>query len=301
MAEARSQRVSIVAMAGRTIYAVLEETAKAQSAVAALHQPVAGGYRTWNWIEYREAAREIAAGLRVLGVKKGEIVALYSETRAEFYLADLGVMAAGAVAAALYTSYPLPDQARNLRAAEIRVLFVENPKAMEVLRAAAGEEAGGWCWILLTGEAEGALTLDTLREQGRQAMASEPGLFERIQDSYTPDDYAILYLTSGATGEPKMGLVTHRAIVANLDVGPTVLPIGPEDSTIVFLPSAHIAQRVVLELLPLRMGTPVWFSESLSRLPNEMRSIRPTFLLAPPRVWERIYSSVCTEIRKRPA
>ncbi|MEO7141994.1 MAG: long-chain fatty acid--CoA ligase [Bryobacteraceae bacterium] len=288
-------------MAGRTVYALLEETAKTQKNTAALHQPAGGGHRIWTWLEYRDAAREIALGLHAMGVRRGEIVALYSETRAEFYLADIGVMAAGAVAAALYTSYPLPDQVRNLQTAEVRVIFVENPKSMRGLKDSAGDAARDWRWILMTGEADGVLTLDALREEGRRALEREPGLFERIEAGYSPDDYAILYLTSGATGEPKMGLVTHRAVVSNLDVGPGVLPIGPGDSTIVFLPSAHIAQRVVLELLPLRMGVPVWFSESLSKLPAELRTIRPTFLLAPPRVWERIYASVCTEIRKRPA
>jgi long-chain acyl-CoA synthetase len=84
-------------------------------------------------------------------------------------------------------------------------------------------------------------------------------------------------------------------------MGPEVLPITPEDSTLVFLPSAHIAQRIVLELVPMRMGTPVWFSESLAKLPIELRNIRPTVFLAPPRVWERMYATIQTELRKRPA
>jgi long-chain acyl-CoA synthetase len=98
-----------------------------------------------------------------------------------------------------------------------------------------------------------------------------------------------------------MGLTSHAAILANIDMGPDVLPIGPEDSTLVFLPSAHIAQRVVLELLPMRMGTPVWFSESLARLAAELKAVRPTVFLAPPRVWERMYASIVNEVRKRPA
>ena len=114
-------------------------------------------------------------------------------------------------------------------------------------------------------------------------------------------DPAVLYLTSGATGEPKMGLVTHAALTANIDMGPRVLPLTPSDSTIAFLPSAHIAQRVVIELLPIRMGVPVWFSESLAKLPHELKSIGPTFLLAPPRVWERIFASVTAEVKKRGA
>ena len=67
-----------------------------------------------------------------------------------------------------------------------------------------------------------------------------------------------------------------------------------------FLPSAHIAQRVVIELLPMRCGMPVTFSESLLKLPQDIRKVRPTILLAPPRMWERIYSTICTELRKRP-
>ena len=70
---------------------------------------------------------------------------------------------------------------------------------------------------------------------------------------------------------------------------------------VAFLPSAHIAQRVVVEFLPIRSGTPVTFPESLLKLPQEIRKVRPTVLLAPPRMWERIYATICTELRKRPA
>ena len=154
--------------------------------------------------------------------------------------------------------------------------------------------------ILLTGEAEGADTFADVQQTGRAAEQQDPAAFERIRADVHPEDPAILYLTSGATGEPKMGITSHAAIVANIDMGPVVLPIGPEDSTLVFLPSAHIAQRIVLELVPMRMGTPVWFSESLARLPGELKSIKPTVFLAPPRVWERMYTTICTEIRKRP-
>jgi len=78
-----------------------------------------------------------------------------------------------------------------------------------------------------------------------------------------------------------MALVTHHAIVSNIDMGPAILPMGPEDSTVVFLPSAHIAQRVVMEFLPIRCGMPVTFAESLLKLPQEIRRVRPTILLAP--------------------
>jgi long-chain acyl-CoA synthetase len=290
------------ALGGRTVYDVLEKTAARYPARPALQQPIGGGkYRAWTWREYCDTVRQIAVGLREIGVAKGDIVALQSETRAEFYLADMGVMAAGAIAAALYTSLPFGDQAGTLRASGARVVLVENVKAMRALESAAGDVPLDVRWILLTGESEGILTLEQLRASGEQRLRDDPEVFDRIRAEVHPSDTAVLYMTSGATGEPKMGLVTHNALVSNIDMAPAVLPLRPDDVTIAFLPSAHIAQRVVVQLVPLRQGSEVWFSEGLSKLPHEIRTIRPTFFLAPPRVWERVYSTISTEIRKRPA
>jgi long-chain acyl-CoA synthetase len=283
---------------GRTLYRVLEETAHTHGDAPALRQPIPGKdeYITYSWNQYQRAAEEIAAGLRALGIVRGDIVALNSETRLEFYLADLGILTNGSIAAAMYPSYPPPDLIRTLETARARAAFVEDPATLKALGAAPVEH-----WILLTGHAEGALTLDALRQMGREAILNQPGLLAGILAEVQPSDVAILYLTSGATGEPKMALVTHQAIVNNLDMGPAVLRLGPSDSTVAFLPSAHIAQRVVIEFLPLRCGMPVTFAESLMKLPQNIRHVRPTILLAPPRMWERIYSTICTELRKRPA
>ena len=290
-------------MGARTMYAVLEEAARTFGHAAALHQPIGkGNYQTYSWLEYQRAAEEIACGLRQLGIGKGDTVALHSETRAEFYLADLGVLANGSIAAALYTTYPFADQAKNVHASHAQAVFMEDPKSMQALLAAeGGERLRGLHWILLTGQSDGALTLEQLRANGRAALKKDRDAFNKIRAEVRPEDPAILYLTSGATGEPKMGLVSHAAITANIDMGPQVLPLSHLDSTIAFLPSAHIAQRVVIELLPIRLGVSVWFSESLAKLPHEMKTIRPTFLLAPPRVWERIFASVNTEIKKKSA
>ena len=298
-------RVRISYVTDRTVFTVLNETARNLGNKPALHQPTGkGGYRTYTWEEYCRVAREIACGLRKLGIAKGDNVALFSETRAEFYLADIGIMASGAVAAALYTSYPLPDQIRNLRFSDSRMIFAEDAVAMRALQRAAEPDGLNVRWVLLTGDAEpglDAITLDDLRAIGRGALAADPDYFDRIHAETKGADPAILYLTSGATGEPKMGLTSHGALVSNIDMGPRVLPLSADDCTIAFLPSAHIAQRVVVQLVPMRMGCAVWFSEGLSKMPSEFRSVKPTFFLAPPRVWERVYASVSNELRKRGA
>lgn len=285
-------------MSARTVYTVLEQTAARYPNQAALHQPAGGGkYRSWTWTEYRDTVQQIAVGLREIGVKKGSMVALQSETRAEFYLADIGIMTSGAIAAALYTSLPYPDQVKTLRASDAATVFVENEKVMKALQI----EPLNIQWVLLTGESDSLLTLEKVRAMGEKKIAGDPEVFEKIHSEVSEDDAAVLYMTSGATGEPKMGLVTHKALVANMDMGPEAFPLSPADSTIAFLPSAHIAQRVVVQLLPIREGGTIWFSEGLNKLPSELRAIRPTFFLAPPRVWERIYATVSAEVKKRPA
>jgi long-chain acyl-CoA synthetase len=288
-------------MGARTLFDVLDEAARLHGDAPALHQPYhengSRKYHTLTWHQYKAAALEIAAGLRAWGVEKGDAVALISETRMEFYLADLGILTNGSIAAALYTNYPPREALKTLEAVSPKAVFVEDPKTLGALQHFAGKPV----WILLTGEADGAITLSQLREWGRKAVDADPELPERIHAGVRPEDPAILYLTSGATGEPKMVMVTHQAVVANLDMGPHVLPIGPEDATVAFLPSAHIAQRVVMELLPIRMGMAVTFSESLLKLPQDIKAVRPTVFLAPPRLWERIYSTICTELNKKPA
>ena len=282
----------------RTLYQVLQETAARCGDATALRQPKPGqaAYAACSWNEYLRAAEEIAAGLRRLGLAKGDTVALNSETRMEFYLADMGILTAGCIAAALYPSYPAKDLVAALTSSGAKAAFVESPAELAALRAAPMRH-----WILLTGQAESAIGLQDLRKLGREAMAADPNFLPRLLAETRPSDHAVLYLTSGATGDPKMALVTHSAIVSNIDMGPAVLPMGPEDAMVAFLPSAHIAQRVVMEFLPMRSGTPVTFPESLLKLPQDIRKVRPTVLLAPPRMWERIYCTICTELRKRPA
>jgi long-chain acyl-CoA synthetase len=288
-------------MLARTVYTMLEDTAAIHGEKPALHQPSGGGkYRTYTWAEVRDLVRWTAVGLSTIGVAKGDIVALQAETRAEFYIADLGIMASGAIAAALYTSLPFAEQANALRVCGARVVLVENTKAMRGLQVALAD-APGLQWVVLTGHAEGALTLHDLIEKGKHQLAEDPSAFDHLRAQFDDQAIAVLYMTSGATGEPKMGLVSHHALVSNIDMTPAVLPLTPDDCTVAFLPSAHIAQRVAVELMPVRTGASVWFSEGLSKLPHELRAARPTFFLAPPRVWERIYASITAEIKKRPA
>ena len=121
----------------RTVFTVLQQTAHTYRGAIALHQPTGRKVdRNTRRIPGPSGSvflREIACGLHSLGLAKGGIVCTLSETRAEFYLADLGVMGAGGVSAALYTSYPIAEQAKTLATIRPEFLFVENPKTVSAL------------------------------------------------------------------------------------------------------------------------------------------------------------------------
>lgn len=267
-----------------TVPDLLRDAASRHPNGLALRQPHGDKVTTWTWSEYLQAAEEISAGLHALGYRKGDHIAICSETRAEFYLADQGILMNGCVAAALYPSYPPVELKQTIARSDAKALFCEDPKMFAKLKDTPVQHI-----FLLTGEAEGAISMANLRKHGRH---SEP---------VEPEDHAILYLTSGATGDPRMVMTTHHSLVSNCKMAPPVLPLGPDDITIAFLPSAHIAQRLVIEILPILNASPVSFAESLAKLQHEIRTVRPTWFLAPPRVWERIYTSVRAEIQKRPA
>src|SRR4051795_12811307 len=179
-------------MPGRNVFTALRETTEKYRDMPALHQPVGGKakgeYKTYSWNDLRRISQEIAAGLHVLGLEKSEIVCILSETRAEFYLVDLGIMGAGGVAAALYTAYPIPDLVVNLEQARPRFLFIENRNTLEALTAAVrarGNEMPEHVVVMVGGD-PGLFGLEKLLELGRTAQERDPTLFERIQADISP-------------------------------------------------------------------------------------------------------------------
>ena len=267
----------------RTVPQLLQNAARMHGEKMALRQPRGKEVLTWTWNQYLEIVEEVAAGLRTLGLGNGDHILICSETRVEFFFADQAILMNGSVAGALYPSYPPAELLRIIGNADAKALFVEDPKTYAKLKDAPVQHI-----ILMTGEVPGVLSMAELRRHGRYSAEVHP------------DDNAILYLTSGATGDPKMVMVNHYSLVENIKMTPEVVTLTPDDITVAFLPSAHIAQRMVCELLPLLTATPVSFAESLAKLPNELKTVRPTFFLAPPRVWERIYTNIRTEVQKKP-
>lgn len=271
----------------RTICDLLRVRARLSPDEPALHQPRGSRtqrtYETFTWRHYHEAVNEIAAGLLDLGVGKGDIVVLDSDSHAEFYIFDLAVMACGAASAALYPTSPPKEKLKLIERCRAKALICQDAiSAARLASAKTGIRA------LMRGEAPGAESMQSLRQRGQELLSRDPDAVDRAQAAIRPEDDAIIYLTSGATGEPKIVVSSHGAVVANVLGALSMIDVGPGDSGFAFLPSAHIAQRLVAEIAAIAAGVPVWFADSLNTVAEEIQQVAPTAMVAPPQVWDRV-------------
>src|SRR4051812_31176754 len=165
-------------MTVQTIPELLQQAGEQYGSKLALRQPAGKDVLSWTWNQYAEAAREIAAGLYALGLRKGDHVALCSETRAEFYLADQGILMNGSVAAALYPSYPPEELKRTVAMADAKALFVEDPKTFARLKDAPVAH-----FILLTGKLRARFQWMRCASWGAKASRSRRLSCRRIMPS----------------------------------------------------------------------------------------------------------------------
>ena len=115
------------------------------------------------------------------------------------------------------------------------------------------------------------------------------------------DDLATIVYTSGTTGRPKGVMLTHGNIGANIENITRVVPIGPDDRFLSFLPLSHIAERTVSDFGEVLAGGETWFAESLASVQEDLEACRPTIFFAVPRVWEKFREGVREKVEGLPA
>jgi long-chain acyl-CoA synthetase len=145
------------------------------------------------------------------------------------------------------------------------------------------------------------LAFDDLRALGRDGLADDADLVRARAGTLTPDSIATIVYTSGTTGPPKGAVLTWANLTATLDSITEVVPIGPDDRFLSFLPLSHIAERTVSHFGQVASGGETWFARSLSTVAEDLRACRPTIFFAVPRVWEKFQGAILEEIEASPA
>src|SRR5438105_4094943 len=232
-------------------------------------------------------ARNIAAGLRSLGVRKGDRVAILSESCLEWVLSDQGCILSGAVAVPIYPTLTPAQVSYILNDCGARAVFISTSEKLkqvepEIKRCLTIEQV-----VLFDSNdlnAASALSLRALEEKGR-ALHS-PQLISDLAAGAEPEDLATIIYTSGTTGEPKGVMLTHANMVSNLIDSSNHFEFNQRDVALSVLPLSHIFERQAMNMY-LHHGMSVYFG-SLETLGENLKEVHPTVFVGVPRIYDKI-------------
>ncbi len=252
--------------------------------------------QSWAWQTYAEVAEQVdafRAGLASLGVGPGDRVALISDNRVEWAVTVHATLSLGAAYVPMYESQTREDWSFILRDSAAKVVFGatnEIVSALEQLKPGLST-LEHVCGFEL--EARDARSYQALLAKGRAAPPA-PAI------APSPEEPAGFVYTSGTTGEPKGVVLTHRNFCANVNAVMDLFPLGPEDRSLAFLPWAHaFGQTAEFYMLPA-LGCSVAINDEVPKLVANLPDVKPTVLVAVPRIFNRIYDGVNQQMRDKP-
>jgi len=274
-----------------TILSRLHDHARIRPGAVAYREHRDGAWRDVTWGDYREQVRRTARALIALGVEPGQTVAILGGNRPQWVVMALGAMACRAVAVGIYVTSSAEQVAYVAGHAEARVLLVDGEEQLAKVEAVRRDlPALEQVVTMDPSPAPTALSWDGFL--ARSQAVTEGELDDRLA-AVGGDDLATLIYTSGTTGQPKGVMLSHRnlAATARLIVESFDVRDGVE-STLSYLPLAHIAEQMASIHLAVYAGCTVCFVPSPERLPDALREIQPSVFFGVPRVWERFHAAL---------
>ncbi len=253
----------------------------------------------------------VAGALRRWGISKGDRVAILSENRPEWMIADFASLLLGAVSVPIYATLTAEQTAYILRDSSARAIFLSSEAQLQKVLSIREQTALGKIVAfdtLFTGEplqaggVDGTLSVQMkhLWPEGQasldqtslgKAWLGQPRLDSALEANaraITPDDLATIIYTSGTTGTPKGVMLTHGNMASNLSCSLTEFPVGADDVSISFLPLSHVTARHV-DFALLSRGVTLAYVPLVDQVPRALQEVRPTFFVAVPRVYEKIH------------
>ncbi|WP_295580073.1 long-chain fatty acid--CoA ligase [uncultured Lamprocystis sp.] len=260
--------------------------------------------RGWQQLDWREMGQAVArwrAALAGEALAEGDRVAMLLRNCPEWVMFDQAAMSLGLVTVPLYTDDRADNAAYILQDAAVKVLLVQDANRWKRLAEAVGDAPWPLRVVLLDGGAEAlrlAATDPRVVVADSWLPPAAPDVTSREAD---PNALATIVYTSGTTGRPKGVMLSHRNLLANAHGGVTVIDCFQEDVFLSFLPLSHALERTGGYYLPMMAGACVAFARSVAQLGEDMQTIRPTVMIAVPRVFERVYARIADQLAARPA
>ena len=240
--------------------------------------------------EMVERAEAIALGLYSLGLRKGDKAAILAANSPDWTLVDAGCQFAGVIDVPIYTTLAPDSVCYILNDSAAKVFFLENRAAYDRIAAVMPGCNSLEKLVFFDPsdvEIENAISLANLEQMGREQQV--PGLLEELRSSILPTDIATLIYTSGTTGEPKGVMLTHNNIVSNVIDSGEKYEFSADDMPLSVLPLSHVFERSAMYLYILN-GMAVYYAESIEKVPDNLREVKPTIFVGVPRIFEKVYA-----------
>ena len=265
-----------------------------------------GEWRSTSWSEAARQVASLAQSLKGIGLKPGDRVALVSENRPEWLIADLAIMAAGCVTVPTYTTNIARDHIHILGNSGARAVIVSNQKLAKNLIPA----------VLTSSECHHIIAMEPLRtgqtpdwvncHSFRELAAGEGDVsgLEREVANVGRGDLACLIYTSGTGGAPRGVEQHHGAILHNLEGCTDIIStdFGWEDEVFLsFLPASHAYEHTGGQHFPIALGAQIYYAESLEKLAANIEEVQPTIMIVVPRLFEMLRARIIKSIEAKGA
>jgi len=255
----------------------------------------------WVDLGYRELAdrvRDLSLGLTELGVGPGDRVAILSENRPEWAIADYACLTARCTSVPIYPTLPAKQTEYILRDAGAVAILASTPAQVEKVLAIR-ERLPALRHVIAFEPAEARAGLLELEE----AMARGRAARDRNQDwraralTTRPSDLATVIYTSGTTGDPKGVMLTHGNVTSNVTTAMALFDFSPRDECLSFLPLSHIFERMFGHYSMFHSGVIINYAQGFDTVPADMQARRPTVMASVPRLYEKIFERVLESVR----
>lgn len=273
---------------GKTVLSVMKSTKKLYLHKEAIRYKKNTTWQSLTWGEYYEKVCLFAKGLISCGLEEKGYVAILSLNRYEWVVADLASIASGAVPTGIYPTSSSEQCHFIIDHCKASVVVVENKEQLNKIKSIKTRLPKLKFIVVIEGEVDepNIYSWDDILTLGQEA--SDAILTGRLKKQKS-NDVATLVYTSGTTSNPKAVMLTHENLTWTAQsLTKSRFQFSEQDSTISYLPLSHIAEQMTTIHGPLVSGASVSFAESLDKLGENLKEVRPTIFLGVPRVWEKI-------------
>jgi long-chain acyl-CoA synthetase len=246
-----------------------------------------GVWRHYSTKESIEIANKVSKSLLKLGLQPDDKVALISPNRPEWNFLDLGMLQVGVVNVPIYPTISEADYKFIFNDAGIKYVFVADLDLFTKINNIKGD-CPALIDVFTIDEVTGGKGFETFLNIGKEV---EDIMVENAKNVVQPDQLATIIYTSGTTGTPKGVMLSHNNVVSNVKSLMTIFPITAADKTLSFLPLCHIFERVAIYVY-MAVGCSTYYGESLEKLVDNLKEVKPNFFTCVPRLLEKVYERI---------